>query len=717
MTKLLGEVKSQRLLKLYRERRYRELNSEIFNLSKKFPNDFFLHNLGGIVAAQTQLNDRAFTYFKRAMSIKPEASEPFVNVGYLNLKANKPKEALNEFLRAQSLDQKNVEAQIGRGLALQNLEQYPESLEVFRTIQKTAPDDPRICYHIGNTCQKMGQLDDAIVALKKSVELNANFFEAQNNLGHVFLDKGMYEDASVAFKNAIIIRPQSAGAHCNFGNALANIDTNEAINAYNTSLAIEPKDMNVHVNLISLLIEKNRLHDIFQAFRKAIKINPKSHEVLNALGEFFYQRKRYQAAIMLFEKALSSAPSSSMSYNNIGISMMQQGQISKAMAYFQQALKSDVNFAYAYANLGFIFQSQGDFTAAEKHFKQAVTKKTDYALAHRMAINLQRSKVNDLWIKQMLGTYQSANLKADDKAQICFALAVAYEKNSKFDLAAKYYKKANKHRYQALNYHFQDDLKKFTTIKEIAGKLSKIEYYPESYAPITPIFIIGMPRSGTTLIENIISAHSNVFPGGEIEHFFELADKVVSKSLVPEGSTLQRIRDSYFEYLKKIAPDSKFITDKLPHNFMHVWLIALALPEAKIIDISRSPAAVCWSNYTNYFPGSSHGYSCSLSTLIEYYGLYADLMETWREKFPQKIFSIKYENLVENLEQNAKDLISFLGLNWEEACLKPELNDRLVLTASSQQVRQTIYSGSSEKWKRFEPYLDKKFDIFSQSGK
>ena len=237
---------------------------------------------------------------------------------------------------------------------------------------------------------------------------------------------------------------------------------------------------------------------------------------------------------MLFEKALSSSPTSAVSLNNIGISMMQQGRIGKAMAYFQQAVKSDVNFAYAYANLGFIYQSQGDFTAAEKNFKQAITKKTDYALAHRMAINLQRSKVKDPWIKQMLNAYQSANLKADDKAQICFALAVAYEKNSKFDLAAKYYEKANKHRYQALNYNFRDDLKKFDAIKEIAGKISTIKFYPTNHAPIIPIFIVGMPRSGTTLIESIISAHSNVFPGGELEHFFELADKIVSKSLVPE---------------------------------------------------------------------------------------------------------------------------------------------------------------------------------------
>ena len=136
MTKILGEVRSQRLLKLFRERRYSELNSEIFALTKRFPNDFFLHNLGGIVAAQTQLNDRAIKYLKRAISIKPDASEPFINMGYLSLNINKPREALDAFLRAQSLDQKNVEAQIGKGLALQSLEQYPKSIQVFRTIQK-----------------------------------------------------------------------------------------------------------------------------------------------------------------------------------------------------------------------------------------------------------------------------------------------------------------------------------------------------------------------------------------------------------------------------------------------------------------------------------------------------------------------------------------------------------------------------------------------------
>ena len=291
-------------------------------------------------------------------------------------------------------------------------------------------------------------------------------------------------------------------------------------------------------------------------------------------------------------------------------------------------------------------------------------------------------------------------------------MAVSYEKTLSLKWLRNISQKRTTASYAA-KLQSQKEMTKFTATKRHAATLKSIKFQPKNKAKayVIPIFIVGMPRSGTTLIESIVSAHPSVSPGGELDYLFRSAGRLDFREGTVSCLRLQKIRDDYLNQLRKIAPHSQYITDKLPHNFMNIG-ISKILPEAKIIDVTRSPAAVCWSNYTTYLTGSSHGYSCDLSDLIEYYKSYENLMNFWRQNWSKQIFSLDYECLVKNPEENIRKLISFLGIEWANQCLRPELNEREIFTASYRQARRPIYGGSSEKWRKFVPYLDGKFDQF-----
>ena len=176
-------------------------------------------------------------------------------------------------------------------------------------------------------------------------------------------------------------------------------------------------------------------------------------------------------------------------------------------------------------------------------------------------------------------------------------------------------------------------------------------------------------------------------------------------------------RDNHPDYLAKlqnVSNEKQFVTDKMPQNFRYIGLLAAAFPEAKIIHVKRNPAAVCWANYKQYFVSKNIGYSYAIDDVISYHKLYEDLMDFWTNTLPDRIYKLDYEQLTVNQESKTRQLIEYLGLEWDKNCLSPQNNTRIVATASNLQVRQKVYRGSSEEWKKYQPFLNKKFDDFIQ---
>jgi hypothetical protein len=271
---------------------------------------------------------------------------------------------------------------------------------------------------------------------------------------------------------------------------------------------------------------------------------------------------------------------------------------------------------------------------------------------------------------------------------------------------------ANRLRKQELNYSLDRSKTLYSTVKEMfSSAYSDIEKSLSSEpSTFKPIFIVGMPRSGTTLVEQIISSHHAVHGAGELTNLPSIIGPIATGHLnqgmdkLPEKAFLS-IREQYLDVLSNLNVPESVITDKLPLNFTYIGFILTTFPEAKIVHMKRDARAVCWSIYKSNFTNTGNGYSYSIDDLAGFYGLYTDIMDFWHQLFPDQIYDMCYEDLTTNQEEETRKLLQYCELDWDENCLSFHKNKRAVKTASSIQVREKMYQGSSEAWKKYEVHL------------
>ena len=357
--------------------------------------------------------------------------------------------------------------------------------------------------------------------------------------------------------------------------------------------------------------------------------------------------------------------------------------------------------------MGSVLKSQGKLEEAIDSYKKALSLKPDYPEAHRNLSTIQKYTIDDKHFLQVQASYDKDDLSEEARCHLSFALAKMNEDLGKLDQAYIYLFKGNALRKKLLNYSINSDENLFFNLKETQPKLSKNKLeIKETSSGLLPIFIIGMPRSGTTLVEQIVSSHSKVTGAGELRYVMQFGYKLSTDPTCINTNALSEFRQNYLLKLSKVSNGKSIITDKMPHNFRFIPIICAAFPEAKIIHVQRNAAATCWSNFRQYFTSQALGYCYNLNDLVKFYGLYSDLTKFWQSKYGDRIYNLNYEQLTSNQEKETKKLIKHLNLNWEEICLFPQKNKRIVRTASQQQVRQKVYQGSSEAWRAYEVYLD-----------
>ena len=278
-----------------------------------------------------------------------------------------------------------------------------------------------------------------------------------------------------------------------------------------------------------------------------------------------------------------------------------------------------------------------------------------------------------------------------------------------------HYNEGNALRKKLLKYNISSDIKLFKLIKSNYPAISKNSIdFNNLQTNITPIFIVGMPRSGTTLVEQIVSSHSLITGAGELP-FADQFGRLLNEGLSEINKVnILEFRENYLRKLKNFSYGNRTVTDKMTHNFLYIGLIASALPEAKIIHVKRNPAAVCWANYKQYFDSKELGYCYDLDDMVCYYKLYTNIMEFWENSLSNKIYNLDYELLTVNQEKETQRLIQQIGLEWDEKCLKPQENLRNIATASNLQVRKKVYQNSSQQWKKYKQFLNDKLDNLIQ---
>ena len=315
----------------------------------------------------------------------------------------------------------------------------------------------------------------------------------------------------------------------------------------------------------------------------------------------------------------------------------------------------------------------------------------------------------------MVNLYDDEQLSREQRGDLNFALAKAYEDLQDYEHAYTHYAEGNAIRKAHMNYDQATDEDAFSKLKLSYPEIrrSSLAGGPSEKHP-TPVFVVGMPRSGTTLVEQIISSHPNVKGAGELDFIGRYGAQIALGATRPHSQALTAFRTRYLDEIAKISDRNLMVIDKTPQNFRYLGLIAASFPEAKIIHVWRDPAAVCWANYKTYFTSPSLGYSYDLDDTVRYFEMYADLMRFWQEQVGDRFYGLDYDRLTTEFEDETRRLIAYLDLEWDDRCLSPHLNENNVVTASSVQIRRKVYKNSSRRWKTYEPFLKGKLDHLDQ---
>ena len=456
------------------------------------------------------------------------------------------------------------------------------------------------------------------------------------------------------------------------------------------------------------------LDEAIKSYRNALIIKPDFSEAMYNIGIILQKQFKVAEAINAYKKALSIRPDYAEAYNNIGVTLKDSGKLDEAIKAYKKAVEINNEFSEPFNNLAVVYKMQGKLEEAIDAYGEAIKIDPENASAHRNLSTIKKYKKIDRHVKQVEDLYKNSNLSADKKCKLSFALAKMYEDIGNLERAFDYLSAGNALRKKLLKYSINQDKQLFIRLKEIQPALAKNALKIENEInSVIPVFIVGMPRSGTTLIEQILSSHSKVLGAGELVYLSQFGKTLATVFNSQSKEALLKLRRCYLGEIKKLSDGHKLITDKNPLNFRLIPLICAALPEAKIIHITRDASAICWSNFKHYFPINGLGYCYDLKDVTTYYNLYTELMQTWQFKYENKIYNLNYEKITTNQLDETRRVIKYLGLEWEEACLHPNENTRYVDTASQLQVKQKVYTGSSSAWKKYEPLLDGALDCLA----
>ena len=557
--------------------------------------------------------------------------------------------------------------------------QMTQAEQASRELLRSYPQSLLVINFLAAALQAQGKSDQALQAYDRSIQLKPDDAKTYDNRGLTLKALGRLQEAVQSYEKAIQLQPDFAQAYYNLGIALQQLEQLAlAAASFTMAIRLKPDFAEAYINRGNAEINIGELEHAVKSYEQAIRLKPDCAEVYlcraNALREL--------------------------------------GQLQEALSSCDQAIQLKADFAEAYQARGDAHRALGQLQAAIQSYEQAIHLKPGLALTYYSLSTLKDYQLDDVQIGLMEALYTHADTSELDQVQLSFALAKAYEDLADYDKSFQYLKAGNCVRKKQLNYHIDDERKLISKIRRIFTSASLPSALAGAGKPsIQPIFIVGMMRSGTSLVEQILASHSQVHGAGELRTVTALVRPLLKKRGDEKAKQplsrreIKALRDGYLSALHALKVPEKIITDKMPLNFRWIGFILCAFPEAKIIQLNRDPRATCWSNYKHYFFDKGNGYTYDLQDLAEFHKLYIDLMAFWRERFPNTIYELGYEDLTENQQAETRKLLAFCDLDWQPQCLDFHNTKRPVRTMSATQVRQKMYQGSSEAWRKYAAHL------------
>ena len=449
-------------------------------------------------------------------------------------------------------------------------------------------------------------------------------------------------------------------------------------------------------------------------FIKGLKLEPNNIAIMNNLGNVYKNSDNLDEAESLFKKVIKKKPDYINAYINLGNLKRDSNDFNKAIILYSEALKVNEKNPVVHYSLALAYQGLGTFNLAIEHAQKTLVLDPKFTQADLLISQSIKYKSGNKHLEEMNFKINNLELSKDQKVNLLFALAKAYEDIGQIEKAFKNLDIGNQIRRELISFNIKDEIALFTQIKKIFSSFNKEKNSKKLDSKKNIIFILGMPRSGTSLVEQIITSHSDVFGGGELPQLSKIvkdnlmSNDVISKkkikTLIDNDSITLQLRKEYYDYLARFNSNEYFITDKAPLNFRWIGLIKILFPNSKIIHCSRNPQDNCFSLYKNFFEGGLN-FSYNQKELAIYYKLYLDLMSFWLDLFPNSIHEVKYEKIINDPQYEIKKILKFCGLAWEDDCLNFHKNKTPIKTMSTAQARQPIYKSSINSHEKFSSFL------------
>jgi tetratricopeptide (TPR) repeat protein len=635
-------------------------------------------------------------------------------------------EALEPMRKAAALMPQDAEAHSNLGNTLRELGRLDEAEVICRQAIQVKPDYTEAHSNLGNTLRELGRLDEAEASYRRALQVKPDYAEAHSNLGNTLRELGRLDEAEVICRQAIQVKPDFAEAHINLGNTLRELGRlDEAEASYRRALQVKPDYAEAHSNLGNTLRELGRLDEAEASYRRALQVKPDYAEAHSNLGNTLRELGRLDEAEASYRRALQVKPDYAEAHSNLGNTLRELGRLDEAEVICRQAIQVKPDFAEAHINLGNTLKELGQMDEAEASYRRALQVKPHLIDAHFNLAQTRKVSTNDGNLDALIAIEKAERngttpLSNKDLMQMNFALGKCYDDLGDHDKAFPHFMEGCRLKRATLDYDAKQTTQHFGAIMHNfdAAVIARLRGGGDPSS--LPIFVLGMPRSGTTLTEHILASHPEIYGAGELLDLIRITQRNIEGiTFPPNVSSLDQAQltawgAEYVAGLQRRAPDARRITDKMPANFLALGLIHLMLPNAKIVHVRRDPVDTCLSCFSKLFTYGQE-FSYDLSELGRYYADYARLMEHWRKVLPDGTFlEVQYEDIVADQEAQARRLIEYCGLEWDDACLDFHKNKRAIHTASVTQVRQPIYKTSVQRWRSYEKFLGPLFEALGE---
>lgn len=637
------------------------------------------YNLLGVILNARGEPKQAVNLISQAIKLNPNIASYYSNLGEVERQRGKLVEAQLALTKAIRLDPKSAQAYSNLGIVHFDREEYEEAAGAYEQAIALQPVFPEAHNNLGNAYRALERRAEAIACYQRAVTQREAYPEAYNNMATALRDAEDFESAEHAYRKAIALKPNYIDAYNNLSILLLHKDrTDEALRVLGDALKLEDRNVKTLLNVAKVQLKRNAYAIAEQAARLALEVEPDKADAYGLLGQIYHELDRHEEALGFIAQAIKLDPEAADVRSFHGVVLKSVGRLDEARAELKKALELNPELYGAYSNFN----------------------------------DLETFKADDAFLTQMKDILAKAeNPRSERYLPVHFALAKALEDSGDYPLALDHYAIGAKLRRAQLKY---DEAETFGFFDQIKAAFTRETFENRRWAgnpSPAPVFIVGMPRSGSTLVEQILASHPQTYGAGEIKVLHRslgvLRDRFPSIPKYPamvgalEPAHYEQIANAYLTEVQQDAGGAARITDKLLTNYFFVGLIQLLFPNAKIIHTRRNPVDTCLSAYTKLFKDDMpHSYD--FGELGRYYRRYEDLMAHWESVLPAGVMhTVDYESVIGDLELNARALVSHVGLEWDDACLAFHKSTRPVKTASVAQVRKPIYKTSVERWRRY----------------